>query len=65
MQRLTWSKLMTAANVVLLYAPSLPIRSSLAIAFAARHGALYFTKWYPAQCRIKYGAPAGALPQSR
>jgi hypothetical protein len=57
--------LMAAANVVLLYVPGLPLWSSLAIAFAARYCALYFTKWYPEHCRIKYGAPDVALPRPR
>ncbi|WP_456621244.1 MULTISPECIES: hypothetical protein [unclassified Bradyrhizobium] len=56
--------LMTAANVVLLYVPGLPLWSSLAVAFAARNSAIYFTKWYPEYRRIKYAAPAAALPHS-
>lgn len=47
--------LMLAANVVLLYVPGLPIWSSVAIAFAARNSAIYFTKWYPEYRKIKYG----------
>ncbi|MBR0825977.1 hypothetical protein JQ596_10550 [Bradyrhizobium manausense] len=54
--------LMLAANVVLLYVPGLPIWSSIAIAFAARNSALYFTKWYPEYRKIKYGTPPNALP---
>ena len=54
--------LMMAANVVLLYVPGLPIWSSLAIAFAARNSAIYFTRWYPAYRRIKDIAAATALP---
>jgi len=39
-------------------------RVLLAIAFAARNSAVYFTKWYPAYRRLKYGQPpAGALPK--
>lgn len=57
--------LMMAANILLLYVPGLPIWSSLAIAFAARNSALYFTKWYPEYRRIKYDAPHGALPRPR
>jgi hypothetical protein len=53
--------LMLASNIVLLYVPALPIWSSLAVAFAARNSAIYFTKWYPEYRRIKYGAPAGVL----
>ncbi|MCK1745536.1 hypothetical protein IVA80_33435 [Bradyrhizobium sp. 139] len=57
--------LMMAANIALLYFPGLPLWSSLAVAFAARNTAIYFTKWYPEYCQIKYGAPAGALPTPR
>ena len=57
--------LMAAANLVLLYVPGLPLWSSLAVAFAARNSAIYFTKWYPEYRQIKYGAPASALPTSR
>jgi hypothetical protein len=56
--------LMMAANVVLLYVPGLPIWSSLAIAFAARNSAIYFTKWYPEYRRIKDIAATAALPNS-
>ena len=57
--------LMAAANLVLLYVPGLPLWSSLAVAFAARNSAIYFTKWYPEYRQIKYGAPAGALPEAQ
>lgn len=57
--------LMAAANLVLLYVPGLPLWSSLAVAFAARNSAVYFTKWYPEYRQIKYGAPARALPDAR
>lgn len=57
--------LMAAANLVLLYVPGLPLWSSLAVAFAARNSAVYFTKWYPEYRQIKYGAPARALPNAR
>jgi hypothetical protein len=57
--------LMMAANIVLLYVPGLPIWSSLAIAFAARNSAIYFTKWYPEYRRIKFDAPKGVLPHPR
>lgn len=53
--------LMAAANIVLLYVPGLPLWSSLAVAFAARNSAIYFTKWYPEYRQIKYGTPARAL----
>lgn len=57
--------LMAAANLVLLYIPGLPLWSSLAVAFAARNSAIYFTKWYPGYRQIKYGTPARALPNAR
>ncbi|UWU66769.1 hypothetical protein [Bradyrhizobium sp. NC92] len=57
--------LMAAANLVLLYVPGLPLWSSLAVAFAARNSAIYFTKWYPEYRQIKYGTPARALPDAR
>jgi hypothetical protein len=56
--------LMMLGNVVVLYIPGLPIWTSLAIAFAARNSAVYFTKWYPQYRRIKQGKPpADALPK--
>ena len=57
--------LMAAGNLVLLYVPGLPLWSSLAVAFAARNSAIYFTKWYPEYRQIKYGTPARALPNAR
>jgi hypothetical protein len=56
--------LMMVANVLLLYVPGLPIWSSLAIAFAARNSAIYFTKWYPEYRRIKDVAAAAAQPNT-
>ncbi|HEX9212793.1 MAG TPA: hypothetical protein VF901_20000 [Bradyrhizobium sp.] len=56
--------LMMAANIVLLYFPGLPVWLGLAVAFAARNSAIYFTKWYPEYRQIKFGAPAGALPNT-
>jgi len=56
--------LMAAANIALLYFPGLPLWSSLAVAFAARNSAIYFTKWYPEYRQIKYGTPARALPHA-
>jgi hypothetical protein len=55
----------TAAALLLLYAPGLPLWSSLPVAFAARNSAIYFTKWYPEYCRIKYARPARALLSAR
>ena len=57
--------LMAAANIALLYFPGLPLWSSLAVAFAARNSAIYFTRWYPEYRQIKYGTPARALPDAR
>ncbi len=45
--------LMMAGNVAMLYVQGLPFWSGLAIAFAARNSALYFTRWYPDYRRIK------------
>ena len=57
------SLLMMIGNAAMLYMPGLPIWSSLAIAFAARNSAVYFTKWYPEHQKARYGvAAAGALP---
>jgi hypothetical protein len=54
---------MMASNLAMLYVPGLPIWSGLAIAFAARNSAIYFTKWYPQYRRVKdETAPAAALP---
>ena len=56
--------LMMLGNVAMLYIPGLPIWTGLAIAFAARNSAVYFTKWYPAYRKMKYGTPpAAALPK--
>ena len=49
--------LMMIANVLMIYVPGLPLWSGLAIAFAARNSAAYFTKWYPAYRKAKYGVP--------
>lgn len=57
------SLLMMIGNAAMLYVPGLPIWSSLAIAFAARNSAVYFTKWYPEHQKARYGmAAAGAVP---
>ena len=56
--------LMMLGNVAMLYIPGLPIWTGLAIAFAARNSAVYFTKWYPTYRKMKYGTPpADALPK--
>jgi hypothetical protein len=48
--------LMLMANVLMIYVPGLPLWSGIAIAFAARNSALYFTKWYPEYRRTKFAA---------
>jgi hypothetical protein len=56
--------LMMLANLLLIYVPGLPLWCGIAIAFAARNSALYFTKWYPVRQRAKFTASAtstGAL----
>ena len=52
--------LMLLANVLMIYAPGLPLWSGLAIAFAARNTAAYFTKWYPKHRRAKFAASAAS-----
>jgi hypothetical protein len=55
--------LMLVANILMIYQPSLPLWVGVAIAFAARNSAAYFTKWYPKHRRAKYGTPPDhALP---
>jgi hypothetical protein len=57
--------LMTLANAAVLYVPGLPIWLGLAVTFAARNSAVYFTKWYPQYRSMKYGMPsANALPKA-
>jgi hypothetical protein len=57
--------MMLLANAAILYVPGLPIWLGLAVAFAARNSAVYFTRWYPAYRRLKHGAPPpDALPRS-
>jgi hypothetical protein len=50
--------LMLIADILMIYWPSLPLWIGIAIAFAARNSAVYFTRWYPKYRRAKYGAPA-------
>ncbi|MGA9090017.1 MAG: hypothetical protein WB420_13010, partial [Bradyrhizobium sp.] len=52
--------LMMMANVLLIYLPGLPLWSGLAIAFAARNSAIYFTRWYPEYRKARVAAPAAA-----
>jgi hypothetical protein len=53
--------LMVLANVLLIYLPGLPLWAGIAIAFAARSTAVYFTKWYPGYHRAKFRAPTASL----
>jgi hypothetical protein len=56
---------MMVANLAMLYVPGLPLWLGLAIAFAARNSAVYFTKWYPQYRKAKYGTPpAGTIPST-
>jgi hypothetical protein len=56
---------MMVANLAMLYVPGLPLWLGLAIAFAARNSAVYFTKWYPQYRKVKYAAaPADAVPST-
>lgn len=49
--------LMMIGNILVIYIPSLPLWAGIAIAFAARTTAVYFTKWYPDYRRAKFGTP--------
>jgi hypothetical protein len=54
--------LMTLANAALLYVPGLPIWLGIAVTFAARNSAIYFTRWYPQHSSVRYAIlPANAL----
>jgi hypothetical protein len=53
--------MMMIANVLMVYVPNLPLWSGLAIAFAARNSAAYFSKWYPKYRKVKYG-PVNVIP---
>ena len=59
--------LMMTGNILMIYLPSLPLWAGIAIAFAARSTAVYFTKWYPDYHKAKFTPPAdsaGALSGS-
>ena len=58
--------LMMLVNAALLYVPGLPIWLGLAVAFAARNSAVFFTKWYSAHRRTRHGSslPPHALPKA-
>ena len=51
---------MMLANILMIYLPSLPLWAGVAIVFAARNSAAYFTKWYPEYRKAKYGAVPAA-----
>jgi hypothetical protein len=54
--------LMLIADILTVYAPDLPLWVGIAIAFAARNGAVYFSRWYPQYRRARDVARAGAAP---
>ncbi len=63
---LTWAWtgafiLMLIGDILMIYAPGLPLWVGVGIAFAARNCAVYFTKWYPAHRRAKLAAQEGML----
>jgi hypothetical protein len=56
---LTWAWigafiLMLVADILLIYWPSLPVWIGVAVAFAARNCAVYFTTWYSARRRAQF-----------
>jgi hypothetical protein len=51
--------LMLVADVIAIYLPSFPLWAGAGIAFAARNGAIYFTKWYPKHRREMAATPSG------
>jgi hypothetical protein len=51
---------MMLANVLMIYSPGLPLWAGIAIVFAARNSAAYFTKWYPEYRKAKYATPAAS-----
>jgi hypothetical protein len=57
---------MMLANVLMIYGPGVPLWAGIAIVFAARNSAVYFTKWYPQYRKAKYGAlPETAMTDIR
>jgi hypothetical protein len=54
--------LMLVADIVAVYAPGTPLWVGIAIAFAARNGAMYFSKWYPQYRRARDMARAATAP---
>jgi hypothetical protein len=62
---ITWawaaaSLLIVMADVLMIYVPGLPLWTGIAIAFAARNTAVYFTKWYPSYHRTKFATSAAS-----
>lgn len=58
--------LMMVGNAVVLYVPWLPFWTGLAVAFAARNCAVYFTRWYPQYQRLKHaGRTAAMVPAAK
>ncbi|WP_244487173.1 hypothetical protein [Afipia sp. Root123D2] len=56
--------LMLAVDVIAIYLPSFPLWACAGIAFAARNGAVYFTKWYPNHRRAAAaGLARDAMPR--
>ena len=60
---LTWAWigafiLMLVADILLIYWPSLPVWIGVAVAFAARNCAVYFTTWYSARRRAQFARQA-------
>ena len=51
---------MMLANILMIYSPGLPLWAGIAIVFAARNSAAYFTKWYPEYRKAKYATPAAS-----
>jgi hypothetical protein len=49
---------MLVADILMIFAPSLPLWVGVGIAFAARNAAIYFTKWYPQYRRTRIAARA-------
>lgn len=56
--------LLMLGNILMIYMPGLPLWAGIAIAFAARNTAVYFTKWYPERRRAKFATPPAAAALS-
>ena len=50
--------LMLMANLLMICLPGLPFWIGIAIAFAARNTAIYFTRWYPQHRQAKFASSA-------